>query len=499
MLSRVSIGVGPVIALALLGLIEIVRLVRRRREAPAAEATSGVAARVERAGVRDGTGRGWLVALVVAAAIPVLAYAWMNVSRFGTPFGIPWGKQVIAGLSPAHRAMLDANGGSLFGVKLVPTTLVQAVRPDALGFSSVFPWVTFQRFVTPVFGGAVFNEIDFTSSVSASMPALVVLGLLGIVAVVWTRVAACRDVALLRAPLIGAAIGAAVSLAFTFIAARYLGDWIPLLTIAGLAGLQVLLARRRRSTRRWGWNVALVSVAVLAVFGVWVNFALGLDYQRLYSHPPSALTAKMLSLQYGVSDVLGAGTPDLVHSARLPGRPAAAGTTWITGPCTALYWSDGRTWVPVEGRPVGGWAPVRADFGRVGRSWTAVAAFGPAGRQDVVGVRRESSGLRFGLGRPDAKGVVVWIPSFSTVRLGAGPTELDILADRVNRSLFATVGDLYVLAFSPEPATEGPVAVGRGPVAIGRSTDAGVAPFPGAIRARPPQVATCDRLLDWSR
>ena len=155
--------------------------------------------------MRDESRRGWFLATTAAVVVPVVAYVWMNFSRFGSPFSIPWRSQVIAQLSPAHRAMLDANGGSLFGIKLIPTTLVQAVRPDALGWSSLFPWVTFQRFQPPVFSGAVFNRLDFTSSVTASMPALALLGVIGLVAVISTRVGRSRDLCDPRGPLLGAA------------------------------------------------------------------------------------------------------------------------------------------------------------------------------------------------------------------------------------------------------------------------------------------------------
>ena len=143
-LSRVSIGLGPVIALGVLAAIELIRIFVRRRTSESAEPatvapTRSLVARLDRAGVRDESARGWFLATTAAVVVPVVGYVWMNLSRFGSPFGIPWRSQVIAQLSPAHRAMLNANGGSLFGIKLIPTTLVQAVRPDAVGWSSSVP------------------------------------------------------------------------------------------------------------------------------------------------------------------------------------------------------------------------------------------------------------------------------------------------------------------------------------------------------------------------
>jgi hypothetical protein len=489
-LSRVSVGVGPVIALAIIAAIELLRVFVRRGRSEADDATTRpMIARVERAGVRDASGRTWFFATTTAVVVPAIAYMWMNISRFGTPFGIPWRSQVIAQASRQHRAMLDANGGSLFGIKLVPSTLLQAIRPDALGWSPVFPWLTFQRFPTTVVGDAVFNKLDFTSSVTASMPVFVLLGVVGAVAVVWTRFARSRELALLRAPLIGAAVGAAVALAFTYVAARYLGDWIPLLTLAGFAGLQVLLVRRATSQHRLRWNAVLAAVALVAVFGVWVNFSLGLLNQRLYQPSSASQQAAMLAFQYRVSDALGTGTPDLVESSRLPTGRGRAGSTWIVGDCDALYWSDGRSWLPVEGRPAQGWVRLRADFGEVGPSWAPLVAFGAAGHQDVVGVFRDFGGYRFGLGQPDATGKLVWSVGLAPIRLGRGSHPVEVLADRVNHSLLVKVGRRYPLVFSREPGSLSPRRVTQGPVTIGAA--AGLDPFPGHVAARPAMIGDC--------
>jgi hypothetical protein len=202
----------------------------------------------------------------------------------------------------------------------------------------------------------------------------------------------------------------------------------------------------------------------------------------------------MLAFQYRVSDDLGTGTPDVVRSTRVPGRPAAAGTVWIVRSCAALYWSSGRAWVPVQGTPSEGWVRVRSDFDHVSAAWVPVVAFGPAGRQDVVGVRRVRSGLQLGYGQPDEAGTVVWTPSLAVFR-AAGPRNVEVLADRVNRSLFAQINGRYLLSFSPAAGTEGPVRVSRGPVSIGSATTGGLPRFPGPIRPLRPQVDACEQIL----
>ena len=493
-LSRVSIGVGPVIALALISVIELIRIAIRRRPGGDEPPLRPMIGRLERAGIRAEATRSWFVATVAAVVVPLMAYMWMNISRFGSPFSIPWRSQVIAQLSRGHRAMLDANGGSLFGVKLIPSTLLQALRPDALGWSPVFPWVIFERFPTAVLGGAVFNKLDFTSSVSASMPVLVVLGVVGAIAAVWTGIGRSRDLALLRTSLIGATTASAVALAFTFVAARYLGDWIPLLTMAGFAGLEVLLARRRIAARRLRWNVALVVVAVLAAFGVWVNFSLGLVNQRLYAPSSPSVQASMLGFQYRLSDALGTGTPDLVLSARLPARAGAAGTTWIVRDCDGMYWSDGRTWVPVQGRPSGGWVRIGADFSGIGADWSPLVGFGPAGRQDVVGVFNDFGRYRFGLGQPGPAGKLVWAAGLGSIRLGPGRHRVEVLVDRVNHSLVVKVGNQYPLAFSSAPTNLPGRLIRQGAVSVGTVSTGGLSPFPGRVAALPPEIRDCRQL-----
>jgi hypothetical protein len=255
-LSRVSVGVGPVIALALVAAIELLRLVARRRS-PTERQPAGrsLFARIDRAGTQDATGRTWFGATLLTTTIPVAAYAAMNYARFGSLFGIPWRAQAIAQLSPEHRAMLDANGGSLFNIELVPTTLLQAFRPDALGFSPLFPWVTFQRAPTAVIGEVVFNKLDFTTSLTAAVPALLILSIIGGLAAIWTRIGARRDLAVLRTSMLGAAIAASVALLVAsggwFVFSIVNGVLSPLgLLVVASGGLSVVLVALARGPFR---------------------------------------------------------------------------------------------------------------------------------------------------------------------------------------------------------------------------------------------------------
>ena len=88
------------------------------------------------------------------------------VSVSGTSSACRGGIRFSSRSDPRRRA-LDANGGSYFGLQYLPTTLWHSLRPDALGRAPMFPWVTFPRFRTTVFGTAVIDMLDVSSSVPA--------------------------------------------------------------------------------------------------------------------------------------------------------------------------------------------------------------------------------------------------------------------------------------------------------------------------------------------
>ncbi len=195
-LSRASVGMGPLVALGLILAGRVLREGHRawtRRQvrsqehdavaSPGPPASRGVFARLDwLAGSDDG--RGWILPLLVAVLVPAGVYAFVNFARFDAPFSVPWTHQVLALINPRHRKVLAANGGTYFGIKFAPTTLLQYLRPDGLAFDPQFPWITFPRFATPVIGNARFDTLDPSTSVVTSMPALSLLGVIGLVALV---------------------------------------------------------------------------------------------------------------------------------------------------------------------------------------------------------------------------------------------------------------------------------------------------------------------------
>jgi hypothetical protein len=338
-LTRASVGVGPLAALAaVVGVVAIARFRGQDDRVPGLVrwATPGV--------VRRPPAR-LVGAAVIALLVPVGLYAGVNQAKFGEPIRLPLEKQVFSEVDPARQAALADNDGSLFGLRFVPTTALQAVRPDALSFQRYAPWVSFPRSAPDVIGGATFDTLDESSSATATMPLLVVLGVLGSVVVVRGRPSEDDvGVGVLRLPVLGALVGFAATLTIAFVAHRYLGDALPLLLLTSLAGLHTC-GRRFGGPRTAGAVAVGVAFLLLGTWGVLANVALALDYQRVIAPVDPELRYDFVGFQ-----------------AALPAEPRVRFTTalsdngqrgdmTVVGDCDALLWSDGHQWYLLEGDP----------------------------------------------------------------------------------------------------------------------------------------------------
>lgn len=302
-----------------------------------------------RTGVVTGTGRRLpMLALGAAAAGALVSYSAVMWIRFRTLFGPPLEDMVFAQVDEGRASFLERHDG-FFGLEFVPTTLVQYWRPNGLDITAAFPFVDFGEPPGPVIGGTEFDLIDHVASVPATMPAAVVLAVLGVV-----TMARDRDRFAVPALLtVGALAGLGGMLAFGYIAHRYTADALPLVLVPALVALATV---SRRSV--------VAVVAALGVAGVWINLALGLTYQRLWSPdaPPHAI-ASFLELRHDVAGVLGVGraTP-VVVTGELPAE-GRRGDLAVVGDCDGLYLHDGlptnslepTSWVPVERTERTGW------------------------------------------------------------------------------------------------------------------------------------------------
>jgi hypothetical protein len=444
-LSRASVGTGPMIALGLVLVGRLLRAVHDRwsaRRARASDADSeaevpdatparrGVMRYLDWLGGADDR-RTWIIPIFIALAIPSIIFVYVNYAKFGTLFSIPWRHQELTLINPRHRRILDQNGGTYFGLKFAPSTLFQYFRPDALSFDPHFPWVMFPRFTPHIFGGVEFDTLDPSTSLVTSMPAFTLLGIVGLIAAVFPRFGRTREAAWLRVPLIGAIGGVGPTIAISFIAERYLGDFVPLIVLAALIGIQVLMRRNEGRERRGAARVWIVVVSVLALFGVWVNGGLAVVYARLYVPQHDTDRLALLQLQ---RDLDVGGPYSVGHSDALPVRPSRVGTTWIVGDCDSMYWTDGTFWFPVSGTAAGGWFRLAARPADLSTRWQPLVTDGTAGNATVVAIRRNPDGrgggtVDVGLGSIGADGKTLWPTRPHTLPFGPGRHRINVLLD----------------------------------------------------------------------
>ncbi len=361
LMTRASVGAGPVVALGLLAGREIVRAVRRPGTLPGSS-------RGSLPGSLPGTPAGsasdsspgsepapherqpgaWsllaALALVAACTLPLAVYAAVNHARFGTFFQLPLDQQVFSDIDPGRQAALADNGGSLFGLRFLPSTLWQYSRPDALDLDGLVPWVTFPRSPATVIGDVTFDTRDEASSVPATMPALVALGVVGVVAMVRHR--RLRPLAW---PVAGAVVGTVPVFTIAFIAHRYLADLVVPLLLCSLAGLHALVAWWPRARPRQRWLAGL-ALGVAAVWGVVANLALALEYQRLIAPVDPATRTAFVAWQY----TLASGSPRVQERSETPegdqpGRRGDIVAVTGSGGSSAVWWTDGFSWTELAG------------------------------------------------------------------------------------------------------------------------------------------------------
>ena len=323
--TRVPAGLGGV--LALLGL--------------AALAATGLA-------FRDRPRTRTAAALAAAGLVALGSSAAVNMVKFHTPFGIPLDKQVFSTFDANRQAALADNGGSLFGLRYVPTTLLQAVRPDAIGTTRSFPYVGFPREPPAVVGSPRFDTLERSLSAPTSMTLLVLLTLVGLVAA--ARAPALRPLLVLLA---GSAAGGALSLTIAYVTTRYLADFVPLLLLGALIGTHALLPRVAALRRgpRLAWAAGATT---LVLAGIVVNGSAGLVTQRLLAATtPEADRASFVLFQDRVDRALGRSPHGVGRGAALP-AVGVPGDLFVLGDCDGLYVSGHREWIPVERTPRSG-------------------------------------------------------------------------------------------------------------------------------------------------
>ena len=389
MLTRGSVGVGPLLAVGLVTLVYLSALLATRWEGLAA-----ISAWLRRhLAVSPEEPYGARTAgLVACLAVPIVAYVVINEIKFNTLFSIPLDHQVYS-LTNAHRqAVLAANGGSLFGSKFAPTNLWAFLRPDGIAVVRLFPWIFFPS-PAPVLGHLLYDTRDFTASIPASMPLLFALSVVGLVVVFWptassdSRSTPSSSPAVLRTLLLGAAVSTVGILVIAFIAERYVADAMPLLVLSAILGAHVVLRwlRGRSGTVR---AVLAVILSVLAAFEMATMLSLTYFYQREVGPAITiADRASTVALQQRIDHALvGDSPPNVTFTSRLP-KVGAPLDLAVIGDCASVWQSDGTSWQPVELGTAGGALRLRVRFGQrgLGRRQPLVVTGGRS-PQDVVAV-----------------------------------------------------------------------------------------------------------------
>lgn len=468
-LTRASVGAGPLIALAV---VLVVVLLRRLHARP-------LSAPARWLGVPDAAGAnamiGWLAA---AVAVPVVLYAYVNYSRFGTLFGLPIDKQVYSEFNAARRRALADNGGSLFGVKFLPTQLLQILRPDALRFDGLFPWVTFPG-AAPVVGDVTFDTRSYASSIPATMPAFTLLGLGGVVVV-----ARRAGAAMVRAPLLAAVAAGVGTLTISFVANRYMSDLMPAIVLASLVGLHALLGSLKLAARRdWARSAAFVLLALAAV-SLWVNFALAISYQRALGAATDAQRTGFIGFQQDVDDRLPGGPRGSARFGPELPEKGSRGDLFVLGNCEGLYWSSESEWYALERGNGAGHYRLRVRFPGAASGQEPLLSIGSAERQNVLSVRYLADGqARFVLDSPSAPGPLV----SKRVRLDAGR------ADRLDVVMDDQLGSVRVVFDGEDVLAAITFLVKGDQAAIGAKLDpANPARFTGTIQELPVRTPLCD-------
>lgn len=377
--ARFSVGLGPVLALAVLGAGFAARLWSTRRGGRLAELLGSFGPQ----GPYRGGGR--TLALLAAVVLVSLApHAAVNTARFGTPFGIPIAKQVHSKDEPSRRAALAANNGTIFGLKFVPTTLLQAVRPDAVGRVRAFPFVGLPTEPATVIGEVRFDTIEPSLSAPTSMPALCALMLVGLVPLARRR--ALRP---LLAVLLATASGFALTLTIAFVTTRYLADLLPFLVLGGAIGLQAVLEGTSRRGLVLGGLAALTAVAIA------VNGGAGLISQRLLYEATEEERAAFVRTQDDIDRFLGRRPSGILAGQELP-VPASGdpGDLFVLDRCASLHVQGlQRDWLPVERTERAGVHRLRVRFPRSTESTPeALLTIGTGSRRVVVGSRGSAAG-----------------------------------------------------------------------------------------------------------
>jgi hypothetical protein len=336
--TRASVGAGAAAALGFLGLVGLWQRRWPLRTAPA---------------------------ILLALLIPATSYAVVNHARFERWLSVPWPAQVWSEMSATRQAALAATDDSFFSFAYAPSAAATYLRPDGISVQPLFPWLTFREGATLI-GEPTFDKIDRSASLPPTSPALVAAALVGLASLVRAR----RVPWLVTA--VGLGIGLVPTLTISFIAHRYLADFVPLLVVLGAPGVWSVHAWAASRRARAGATIAAIG---LVTCGTIVTTALTLQAHSLLMATSADDRRAFIDLQYDVDRTLfDRAPPAVVQRPTVEGTGRRGDIVLLPG-CRAVYWSTGSEWAQVEAGPGLGWElrgevpPGGADL-ITARGWT---------------------------------------------------------------------------------------------------------------------------------
>ena len=446
LLSRGSVGLGPVVALTLVGAVRLVQSVR----SPSPESRT--------AHLRA------LVMTALCTAVPVALNAYVSWARFGTLSGVPpYEKQDLLLDWPPRVPAMAANDGSLFGVHYAPTIVLQYLRPDGFRIDRLFPWFGFAPRPTIV-GDAVFEALNPSASLVATSPLFLALAVAGMAVVVRRRVGSTLPA------IVGAIVGCGGALSLAFVDQRYQGDFVPAIVVLGAIGWVAATDFFAHTERRTSRALLVGAIAIVAAWSVWANASLAYQYQHGWSLDATTDSrAAMVRAQLAVHDLLSSGAPSRVVEST-DDLDVDPHTLAVSPGCRRVAWSDGREWHPVEVTSTTGRFLLDLE-GETQRAREDVRVEDDSGTSTIV-IDGEEVAYRW---RPAAGGPTVSLRSSRAI----DGTTLDVHLDRAG--VFAS---RVVIRDA-----RGVLLRADAPVAVGRPELGG-----SGLRLREPPTPICDRI-----
>jgi hypothetical protein len=281
---RPTVGLGALLAVTALAAILIWRAITQPKAAQSFLGLGPVAAPARHA----------LIATIIVA-ITLGTYFGVNYAKFRTFDAVPLRYYDFYAEFPKR---LKATEGKQIHLKNIPTGLATYFGVHGVRLKNKFPWFYMEEEATFI-GSPANDVIESFSTVPVSMPALMLLGVIGSAALI-----SSSDEKLHRArlPALSLFLGGAIVLATVGITERYLHDFYPALIICAAAGAARVAA---------GGHIKAItaSTAALATLSIVLNCSFSLINQRENLGAPPAKVAEYEHLQESINRILHRGPP----------------------------------------------------------------------------------------------------------------------------------------------------------------------------------------------